>query len=55
MNSDLINMLLNPGIFAEKYKTESKVNFDDFDKDKRKNRIFTNKQKELCWNKVYSY
>jgi hypothetical protein len=52
MNSELINMLLNPGWFSQKYETQSKYNFDDFEKDKRKNRIFTNKQKELCWSKV---
>jgi hypothetical protein len=52
MNTDLINLLLNPGLFGEKYKTESKYNFDDFEGNKRKNRIFTNKQKDLCWNKV---
>jgi hypothetical protein len=53
MNSDLINLLLNPTFFNETYKKqESKYNYDDFDSNKRKNRIFTNKQKELCWSKA---
>jgi hypothetical protein len=53
MNSDLINLLLNPGFFSERYTNpDTKYNFDDFDPNKRKNRLFTSKQKDLCWNKA---
>ena len=51
MNNDLYKLLLNPLIFTENYKKDQKLIEDDIDT-KKKNRIFTNKQKELCWSKV---
>jgi len=47
-NLDLEKRLLNPLFEEEKYY------FDDFENDKRKNRMFTQKQKDLCWKKVFT-
>jgi len=49
LNSDLINKLST--MFYNNNK-EEKYYFDDFENDKRKNRMFTQKQKELCWKNV---
>jgi hypothetical protein len=48
MNPELIKLLFNPTLYIE----ESPKYFeDDFDVNKRKNRLFTNKQKDQCWNR----
>lgn len=52
MNNDLYKLLLNPIIFTENKNYNIKYIKEDIDPNKKKNRIFTNKQKELCWSKV---
>ena len=52
MNDQLLLSLLNPlyNYYNKKY-IEPKYYDDDFSSNKRINRLFTAKQKELCWNK----
>ncbi len=57
--SDLLNLLLsniyiNTEIEHNKKQVFEEKFFDDDLEDKRKNRLFTIKQKEYCWNKVYN-
>jgi hypothetical protein len=50
MNSDLYNLLIKP--ITINYSIEKEFTEDDFNSRTRINRIFTNKQKELCWKKA---
>lgn len=58
MESELSKMLSN--LFYPNNKTKDSMKEpsyfdDDFIAMKRKNRLFTNKQKDLCWTRVYIY
>lgn len=57
MNSDLIKLLLQPiflrdNVNRNKEDKTKEFDEDDFSSSKRLNRLFTNKQKEQCWNRV---
>ena len=54
MSSTLYKLLTQPLFISKEIVTDPDKlwNEDDFTAIKRKNRLFTNKQKELCWQRV---
>jgi hypothetical protein len=54
MNNTLYKLLLEPIFGKKEQKEPEKEEYyeDDFTSIKRKNRLFTQKQKEYCWQKV---
>ena len=57
MNSDLIKLIFKIKFTEETSDKNKPKQFfeDDFSSQKRANRIFTNKQKDQCWNMVRKF